>query len=132
MALSLLSAALADAGSRSLLFGSLPRHEEAACLARENECDWDHEEFRASDGGGGACFAKRPPAEDLTWYNLDHGICTVSGANASHIRFSFDADSGVLFSAAPYKLVLDPRVKSELSNMQHYGAPPWPRRPHPS
>ena len=129
MALCLLSAALADAGSRSLLFGSLPRHEEAACLARENVCDWDREEFRASDGSGGACFAKRPTGEDLTWYDLDHGKCTVNSANATHVTFSFGADSGIFFSAAPYKLVLDLREKAPLSNMQNYGTPSPPTAP---
>ena len=125
MALCLLSAALAkDAGpaadargSRSLLFGSMPRPGD--CLLRADECDWELEEHRY-DGTTGVCLAKRPTASDLTWYDLDHGNCTVMSASATRIVVKFDADSGVLFTSAPYKIVLDPRVKAELSNMRHY------------
>ena len=125
MALCLLSAALANdagpaadaRGSRSLLFGSMPRPGD--CLLRADECDWELEEYRY-DGATGACLARRPTASDLTWYDLDHGNCTVMSASANRLVVKFDADSGVLFTSAPYKIVLDPRVKAELSDMRHY------------
>ena len=125
MALCLLSAALANdadpaadaRASRSLLFASMPRPGD--CLLRADECDWELEEHR-HDGTTGVCLAKRPAASDLTWYDLDHGECTVKSASATRLVVKFDADSGVLFTSAPYKIVLDPRVKAELSNMRHY------------
>ena len=126
MALCLLSAALAnDAGpaadahgSRSLLFGSMPRPGD--CLLTADKCDWDLEEYRYDSTTGGVCLAKRPTASDLTWYDLDHGKCTVESANATRLVVKFDAESGVLFTSAPYRIVLDPRVAKELSDMRHY------------
>ena len=125
MALCLFSAALASdagpaadaGGSRSLLFGSMPRPSD--CLLTADKCDWDLEEYRY-DGTTGVCIAKRPTASDLTWYDMDHGKCTVESANATHLVVKFDADSGVLFTSAPYRIVLDPRVATELSDMRHY------------
>ena len=126
MALCLLSAALAnDAGpaadahgSRSLLFGSMPRPGD--CLLTADKCDWDLEEYRYDSTTGGVCLAKRPTASDLTWYDLDHGKCTVESANATRLVVKFDAESGVLFTSAPYNLVSYPRVVTELSDMRHY------------
>ena len=114
---SLASASDPTANARSLLFGTMPSYTH--CLAAKDVCDWDSEEFR-HDGSAGVCVAKRPRTSQLTWYNLDHGNCTVESANATHLVVKFDADSGVLFTSAPYKIVLDPRTKAELSNMRHY------------
>ena len=124
-AIFLLSAALAaDAGAtdgahgaRSLLFGSMPNCNH--CLAPKDVCEWDREEFR-SDGETGVCLSKRPTVKELTWYNLDKGVCTVESANATHITFKFEAESGILFTSSPYRFILDPRIKSELSDMHHY------------
>ena len=125
MALCLLSAALANdagpaadaRGSRSLLFGSMPRPGD--CLLTADKCDWDLEEY-SHDGTTGVCLAKRPTASDLTWYDLDHGKCTVESANATRLVVKFDAESGVLFTSAPYNLVSYPRVVTELSDMRNY------------
>jgi len=90
------------------------------CLLTADKCDWDLEEYRYDSTTGGVCLAKRPTASDLTWYDLDHGKCTVESANATRLVVKFDAESGVLFTSAPYKLVSYPRVVTELSDMRHY------------
>ena len=82
-------------------------------------CDWEHENY-VLVGAEMRCVSREPPAQELVWYNLDQGTCSVVSATAEELVFNMTVSAGIEFTNAPYKHVLLPSEVAELSNMSHY------------
>ena len=82
-------------------------------------CDYSTHDYKLV-GTQMACVARNPDPSELLWYDLEHGACTVTSANETHVVFKIAVDSAVLFTNVPYRKVLNPSQTEELSNMSHY------------
>ena len=82
-------------------------------------CDYSTHDYMLV-GTEMTCVARNPDPSDFLWYDLEHGACTVTSANETHVVFKIAVDSAVLFTNVPYRKVLNPSQTEELSNMSHY------------
>ena len=82
-------------------------------------CDFSTHDYKLV-GTKMTCVARNPDPSKLLWYDLEHGECTVTSANKTHVIFEIAVDSAVLFTSVPYQKVLTPSQTEELSNMSHY------------
>ena len=93
---------------------------DKGCVPAPPPCDFGREDYKLN-GAEMACVPRQPPAGTLVWYNMDHGKCSIAGpATATSLQFTFSANSGVLYTNAPYKYVLKPSEVEVLSDMGHY------------
>jgi len=85
------------------------------------DCDWKTQVY---DGQSMKCVERSVEnsnkSGERVWYDLDHGSCVVHSHSNSMLNFSFTADAGLLYAAAPHREILAPKEASLFSDLSIY------------